>query len=69
MSQNDHPLLRPALAAIFLALASVGISLSALAVDFLPVRIIMTIAALLLLAATGAFLAVVLARPRPAREN
>jgi hypothetical protein len=53
---------RPAHLSIFLALTSVGIALSTLFIPSVAIKIVLFVVAALLLAATGASLAIVLAR-------
>lgn len=60
---------RPALSSIFLALASVGIALSTLFVPSVAIKIALLVVAALLLAGTGAALAIVLARPQPLSDK
>lgn len=68
-SNTQAPTFRPALSSIFLALASVGIALSTLFVASIAIKIAMLVVAALLLAGTGAALAIVLARPRPLSDH
>lgn len=68
-SKNHTSSAQPAITAVFLALVSVGIALSTLYVESIPIKTALLVAAALLLAATGASLAIVLARPqRPADQ-
>lgn len=60
---------RPALSSIFLALISVGIALSTLYVPSISIKIVLLVVAALLLAATGASLAIVISRSQPPSDR
>ena len=60
---------RAAFTATFIALASVGIALSALLVASIVIKVILIVVAVLLLGAAGASLAVVIARAKPPRDQ
>lgn len=70
MAHETHALtLRPALSTIFLALVSMGLALSTLAIPSTSLKIALLVVAAVLLAATGASLAIVIARLQPARDR
>lgn len=64
-SKTPIATIQPTLTSIFLALVSVGITLSTLYIESIAIKTALLVAAALLLAATGASLAIVLARPQP----
>ncbi|WP_104111895.1 hypothetical protein [Arthrobacter sp. N199823] len=66
---KQAPTSRPALSSIFLALTSVGLALSTLYFPSVTIKIVLLIIAALLLAATGASLAIVLARSQPPSDR
>ena len=60
---------RPASTATLLALAAVGTALTTLLVASIAIKIALIVVAALLLFATGLFLALVIARPKPSRNS
>ena len=68
---HDTPTLksRAAFTATSLALASIGIGLSTLLIASVAIKITLLVIALLLLGATGASLAILMARAKPPRDE
>lgn len=68
---HDTPALksRAAFTSTLIALASVGITLSTLLIASVAIKIILLVIAASLLVATGASLAIVIARAKPSRDE